>query len=129
MNNKILLGLLGIAALSLTACGGAESTKPGVEDKSVGADAAGTGTGTGVSGKTLGAFLQEEISGPLGIDFHVGLGPEYDPRVAEMIPFQLPATENAGIIADLLRDTDSMVFKARKMRHLAAFPDETRNTY
>ena len=65
-----------------------------------------------VSGKTLGAFLQEEISGPLGIDFHVGLGPEYDRRVAEMIPFQLPATENAGIIADLLRDTESMVFKA-----------------
>src|SRR3990172_6408824 len=29
-----------------------------------------------------------------------------------MIPFQLPATENAGIIADLLRDTESMVFKA-----------------
>jgi len=53
MNKKILLTLLGIAALSLTACGGTESTKPDVEDKSVGADAAGTGTGTDVSGKAL----------------------------------------------------------------------------
>ena len=53
MNKKILLTLLGVAALSLTACGGSEATKPGVEDKSVGADAAGTGTGADVSGKSL----------------------------------------------------------------------------
>ena len=53
MNNKILLTVLGIAALSLTACGGAETTKPGVEDKSV--DAAGTGTGAGLNGKALDA--------------------------------------------------------------------------
>jgi peptidoglycan-associated lipoprotein len=53
MNKKILLAVLGIAALSLTACGGAESTKPGVEDKSVGA--AGTGADAGVSGKSLDA--------------------------------------------------------------------------
>lgn len=53
MNKKIILSLIGFAALSLTACGGSESTKPDVEDKSVGADAAGTGTGTGVSGKSL----------------------------------------------------------------------------
>ena len=51
MNNKILLTLLGIAALSLAACGGTETTKPDVEDKSVGA--AGTGADTGVSGKAL----------------------------------------------------------------------------
>ena len=53
MKNKILLTVLGLAALSLTACGGAETTKPGVEDKSV--DATGTGTGAGVSGKALDA--------------------------------------------------------------------------
>ena len=50
MNNKILLTALGFAALTLTACGGAESTKPSVEDKSVGT---GTGTDAGVSGKSL----------------------------------------------------------------------------
>jgi peptidoglycan-associated lipoprotein len=51
MNKRILFTVLGIAALSLTACGGAESTRPGVEDKSVGADAA----GTGMDGKALDA--------------------------------------------------------------------------
>ena len=53
MQNKILLSLLGLAALSLAACGGAETTKSGVEDKSVGADGTGTGSGTGLSGKSL----------------------------------------------------------------------------
>lgn len=53
MNKKILLSLLAIAALTLAACGGSETTKPGVEDKSVGAESAGTGTGAGVGGKSL----------------------------------------------------------------------------
>lgn len=51
MDKKILFSLLAVAALALTACGGAETTKTGIEDKSVGA--AGTGTDTGVSGKSL----------------------------------------------------------------------------
>jgi peptidoglycan-associated lipoprotein len=55
MKNKILLSLLGIAALSLAACGGAETTKPGVEDKSVGAEPSGVGAGDGVNGKALDA--------------------------------------------------------------------------
>jgi peptidoglycan-associated lipoprotein len=55
MKNKILLSLLGIAALSLAACGGAETTKPGVEDKSVGAEPSGVGAGDGVDGKALDA--------------------------------------------------------------------------
>lgn len=55
MQNKFLLSLLGLTALALVACGGGEATKPGVDDKSVGTDATGTGTQEGVSGKSLGA--------------------------------------------------------------------------
>ena len=55
MNKKILLSLFGMMALALTACGGSEATKPGVEDKSVGAESSGVGTGTGVDGKSLDA--------------------------------------------------------------------------
>ena len=51
MDKKILFSLFAVAALALTACGGAETTKTGIEDKSVGA--AGTGTDAGVSGKSL----------------------------------------------------------------------------
>ncbi len=37
------------------------------------------------SGKSLGAFFQEEIAGPLGIDFWIGLPEGYESRVARMI--------------------------------------------
>ena len=39
-----------------------------------------------VTGKTLGTFFREEIAEPLGADFHIGLPPEHDARVGEMIP-------------------------------------------
>ncbi len=42
-----------------------------------------------VAGKTVGAVFREEIAGPLGADFHIGLPAEHDARVGEMIP---PAT-------------------------------------
>lgn len=39
-----------------------------------------------VTGKTLGAFFREEVAQPLGADFHIGLAPEDDARVAELVP-------------------------------------------
>jgi CubicO group peptidase (beta-lactamase class C family) len=39
-----------------------------------------------VDGRTLGTYFREELDRPLGLDFHIGIGPEFDARVAEMIP-------------------------------------------
>jgi CubicO group peptidase (beta-lactamase class C family) len=39
-----------------------------------------------VDGRSVGTFFAEEIAGPLGADFHIGLGPEHDDRVALVIP-------------------------------------------
>ncbi|WP_367127307.1 serine hydrolase domain-containing protein [Saccharothrix sp. HUAS TT1] len=39
-----------------------------------------------VTGRSLGAFFAEEIAGPLGADFHIGLPAEHDHRVAPVIP-------------------------------------------
>ena len=39
-----------------------------------------------ITHKTVGAFFREEIAGPLQADFHMGLAPQHDSRVAEMIP-------------------------------------------
>lgn len=39
-----------------------------------------------VTGRTLGVFFAEEIAGPLGADFHIGLPAEYDHRVTPVIP-------------------------------------------
>src|SRR5262249_22895518 len=35
-----------------------------------------------VDGRSVGRFFADEIAGPLGADFHIGLGPEHDERVA-----------------------------------------------
>jgi len=39
-----------------------------------------------ITGRSLGAYLREEIAGPAGIDFSIGFGPELDARCADVIP-------------------------------------------
>ena len=39
-----------------------------------------------VTGRSLGTFFREEVSEPLGADFHIGLDPKHDARVGEVIP-------------------------------------------
>lgn len=38
-----------------------------------------------VSGRSVGAFVREEIAGPAGADFHIGLAAQHDGRVAEFV--------------------------------------------
>jgi len=38
------------------------------------------------TGRTLGQFFAEEVAGPLGADFHIGLDPAHFDRVANVIP-------------------------------------------
>ena len=42
------------------------------------------------SGRTLGALFREDIAGPLGADFHIGLAASEEPRVAELLPPKSP---------------------------------------
>ena len=39
-----------------------------------------------ITGRSLGAYLREEIASPAGLDFFIGFGPELDPRCADVIP-------------------------------------------
>jgi CubicO group peptidase (beta-lactamase class C family) len=39
-----------------------------------------------VSGRSVGEFFADEVAGPLGADFHIGLGAEHDRRVALAVP-------------------------------------------
>lgn len=39
-----------------------------------------------ISGKSLGTFFRDEIAVPLDADFHIGVPPECDERVGELIP-------------------------------------------
>jgi CubicO group peptidase (beta-lactamase class C family) len=62
-----------------------------------------------VSGRSLGTFFQEEIAGPLGIDFWIGLPESEEHRVAPMIPFVRQSGEPLGAFAlTLLNDPASI---------------------
>jgi CubicO group peptidase (beta-lactamase class C family) len=39
-----------------------------------------------ITGRTLGALVADELAGPLGADFHIGVGAEHDARVGRVIP-------------------------------------------
>ncbi|MDD5643097.1 MAG: serine hydrolase, partial [Syntrophales bacterium] len=55
-----------------------------------------------ISGKTLGSFFRDEVAIPFEVDFHIGLPPEHDARVAELIPpppVKLPPLEPRSIAA------------------------------
>ncbi|MFW9872520.1 MAG: serine hydrolase domain-containing protein [Candidatus Thorarchaeota archaeon] len=51
-----------------------------------------------ITGKSLGTFFKEEVSGPLNADFHIGFGQEYDNRVADLITWTLPQKGEPGYI-------------------------------
>lgn len=53
------------------------------------------------SGKSLGAFFKEEIAGPLGLDFWIGLPEEIEPRVAPIVPHVYKA---ADAVTPFMRD-------------------------
>jgi CubicO group peptidase (beta-lactamase class C family) len=64
-----------------------------------------------ITGKGLGTFWREEVAEPLGIDCHIGLGAEYDARVAEFIPIRLPPGQ-PDPEQELIRNAGRMVQKA-----------------
>jgi CubicO group peptidase (beta-lactamase class C family) len=49
-----------------------------------------------ITGRTLGAFYRDEVARPLAADFHIGLAPADDARVAELVP---PKPEDAAAAA------------------------------
>lgn len=49
-----------------------------------------------ITGKTVGTFFREEVAKPLNADFHIGLPKEFDSRVGELIPPEMPDLEKIG---------------------------------
>ncbi|MFN8628246.1 MAG: serine hydrolase domain-containing protein [Candidatus Binatia bacterium] len=65
-----------------------------------------------VSGQSLGAFFREQVAGPLGLDFWIGLPAIFESRVAtlRLPPLQAQAKPSALLLA--MRDRGSLVAKA-----------------
>ena len=65
-----------------------------------------------ISGKTPGTYLREELAGPLGLDLHIGLDAKNDARTGDMIPMPPPAPGEPNLFAEIMKDTESVTFKA-----------------
>ena len=67
-----------------------------------------------ISGKRPGRFIQDEIAGPLGLDFHLGMDAVHDARTAEMTPppMEPPETGEPALLPMVLEDPDSVTAKA-----------------
>jgi CubicO group peptidase (beta-lactamase class C family) len=61
-----------------------------------------------VSGKGFGAFLRENVTGPLNADYHVGFGPELDARTSnlygDLLPPKVEGDSIGGPIGKFFRD-------------------------
>jgi CubicO group peptidase (beta-lactamase class C family) len=55
-----------------------------------------------VSGKSLGAFFRDEVAGPLGLDFQIGLPEADEPRVAPVISAPPPDPEHLSPLEALV---------------------------
>jgi CubicO group peptidase (beta-lactamase class C family) len=76
-----------------------------------------------IDGRSLGAYFNEEIAQPLGLDFHIGLDESHDVRCAEMLPVPRGA-RNA--IYSSTREPGSMI---ERVFSNPPRPTETLNTF
>ena len=80
-----------------------------------------------ISGTSLGTFLREEIAGPLGADLYVGLGSEYDHRIAQMVAAPLPPPGVPNRAEEALKYPDSMqALSFTNPRFITGVTDNTR---
>ena len=54
-----------------------------------------------ITGQSLGSFFRREIAEPLGADFWIGLPASEDARVADLVPFELPASAADAQLSDV----------------------------
>ena len=61
-----------------------------------------------VSGKSLGTYFRDEIAKPLGAEAYIGIGPEFDARVADIIYAPAPQPGERNIFAEMMKDPASV---------------------
>jgi CubicO group peptidase (beta-lactamase class C family) len=65
-----------------------------------------------ISRKSLGTFFRDEVARPLDLDFHIGLPQSAEARVAPLIPPPPPTPEQLEMLAEILRDPESLLAKS-----------------
>ncbi len=59
-----------------------------------------------ITGKSLGAYVAEEISDPLAVDFFIGTPASEDPRIADIIPLPRSPMEPDSLLAKTMLGAD-----------------------
>ncbi len=65
-----------------------------------------------ITGKTPGTYLRDELAGPLELDLHIGLDAKDDARTGDMIAMPPPAPGEPNLFAEIMKNTESVTFKA-----------------
>ena len=65
-----------------------------------------------VTGKSLGTYFAEEIAGPLGLEFWVGLPDEQQDRVAPLVTWSVPKDPDMAALMAQFMGPDTMLGKA-----------------
>jgi CubicO group peptidase (beta-lactamase class C family) len=68
-----------------------------------------------IAGRSVGTYVREEIGEPLGVEFHIGCGPELDARIAELIqgPFHVPEEGPAfDLVKEIIAHPESLLARA-----------------
>jgi CubicO group peptidase (beta-lactamase class C family) len=65
-----------------------------------------------ITGKSLGTFLREELTEPLGLDLWIGLPAEQHARVAPLEVIELPTDPNMAAMVDQFLGPETMLGKA-----------------
>lgn len=75
-----------------------------------------------IDGRSAGRYVAEELSGPLGMDFHIGTGPEHDHRIAEMQMPPPPGPGDRDMLGEILKNPGSPGYQAL-LNPLVVHPD------
>ncbi len=78
-----------------------------------------------IDGRPIGQYWQEEFAAPLGLDAHIGTGPEFDGRISTLL--DSPPVPGAPTLTDLFGGEDSVGARAFTNPPTAA-PDGTNIT-
>ncbi len=65
-----------------------------------------------ITGKTPGTYFRDELARPLGLDAHIGTGPEHDERIASMIASPPPPPGQPNIFLEVINNPESVTAKA-----------------
>lgn len=72
-----------------------------------------------ITGSSAGEYFAREVAGPLGADFHIGLAPEHDHRVAPLIP--APQGDKPPGFLVGVADANSTAFRRAQVPAISGF--------